>query len=61
LTKDYLLYDGNHLYVFYTEVMMMMVTQHDVIFKKLTIRKDLKKLLIKKNKSLGRSHGSIVM
>jgi len=39
----------------------MIVTQHDVIFKKLSIRQDLKKLLIKKNKSLGRSHGSIVM
>lgn len=34
--------------------------QYDVEFSKLKIRKSLKKLLLKKNKSLGRSYGTIV-
>jgi len=36
------------------------IAQYDVIFKKLNIQKSLKRLLIKKNKSLGRSQGTIV-
>jgi hypothetical protein len=35
--------------------------QYDVCFEKLDLRKNLKRLLLKKNKSLGRSKGSIVM
>ena len=35
--------------------------QYDVCFEKLNLRKNLKRLLLKKNKSLGRSRGSIVM
>ena len=40
---------------------MALINQYDVIFKKLNLRKSLKRLLLKKNKSLGRSKGSIVM
>jgi hypothetical protein len=35
-------------------------TQYDIDFFKLKYRKNLKRLLLKKNKSLGRSFGSIV-
>lgn len=40
---------------------MVVLNQYDVILKKLDLRKNLKRLLLKKNKSLGRSQGSIVM
>jgi large subunit ribosomal protein L2 len=39
---------------------VQIITQYDVIFNKLNIRNSLKRLLIKKNKSLGRSNGTIV-
>ena len=38
----------------------IILTKYDINFSKFKPRKDLKKLLVKKNKSLGRSSGSIV-